>query len=146
MSNSTVLVNVCVLWGAGHRIENIHLNHIESFLRLCVRCGLQDAESNTVNSITTSSSSSTPTASSTVPLPVPLVVSAMTGAAAAEGSPSRSRPDPSLVEMESVAAGVDPADTLTVMSHARCSTKVAIAALRQADGDVVDAAMSLTAV
>ncbi|CAM9425515.1 unnamed protein product, partial [Pylaiella littoralis] len=49
----------------------------------------------------------------------------------------QTRPDPVAVESESVAAGLDPADVLTIVSHAGCSPRAAISALREADGDVV---------
>lgn len=54
------------------------------------------------------------------------------------------RPDPSAVESEAVAAGVDPADVLTIVSHVGCSPQTAIGALRDAGGDVVNAVMDLT--
>lgn len=106
------------------------------------RGGLQGADMK----MFTPPSTVTATATSTLPLAVSSTAAAAVAASTAGGTPSRSRPDPSAVEIESVAAGVDPADTLTIVSHAGCSTEVAIAALRRADGDVVDAAMSLTAV
>lgn len=55
-----------------------------------------------------------------------------------------SRPDPVAVESESVCAGLDPADVLTIVSHAGCSSQAAISALQEADGDVVNAVMNLT--
>lgn len=59
-------------------------------------------------------------------------------------SAASSRPDPSAVESESVSAGLDPADVLTIVSHAGCSPRAAIGALREAGGDVVNAVMNLT--
>lgn len=55
-----------------------------------------------------------------------------------------SRPDPEALESKSVAAGVDPADVLTLVSHVGCGSDVAIAALRAAGGDIVNAVMSLS--
>lgn len=55
-----------------------------------------------------------------------------------------SRPDAEAVEIESVSAGLDPADVLTIISHVGCTSEAAISALRQADGDVVNAVMHLT--
>eukprot|EP00752_Nemacystus_decipiens_P002606 g2439.t1 len=68
----------------------------------------------------------------------------MRAAAASSSSLSSSpRPDPSAVESEAVSAGLDPADVLTIVSHAGCSPRAAIAALRDAGGDVVNAVMNL---
>ncbi|CAM9495821.1 unnamed protein product, partial [Scytosiphon promiscuus] len=63
---------------------------------------------------------------------------------AAMSSGPSARPDPSAVEAEAVAAGLDPADVLTVVTQAGCSSTAAILALRQADSDVVNAVMGLT--
>lgn len=63
---------------------------------------------------------------------------------AAVSSGLSARPDPSAVEIEAVDAGLDPADVLTVVTQAECSSGAAIFALRQADGDVVNAVMNLT--
>ncbi|CAB1096486.1 unnamed protein product [Ectocarpus sp. CCAP 1310/34] len=55
-----------------------------------------------------------------------------------------SRPDPLAVESDSISAGLDPADVLTLVSQVGCDSKAAIVALRQADGDVINAVMDLT--
>ncbi|CAN0050355.1 unnamed protein product, partial [Sphacelaria rigidula] len=53
-------------------------------------------------------------------------------------------PDPAAVEAKSVRAGLDPTDVLTIVSHAGCSPDEAIVALKQNDGDVVNAVLALT--
>ncbi|CAM9324593.1 unnamed protein product, partial [Ectocarpus sp. 12 AP-2014] len=55
-----------------------------------------------------------------------------------------SRPDPLTVESDSISAGLDPADVLTILSQVGCDSQAAIGALRQADGDVINAVMDLT--
>ncbi|CAM9587741.1 unnamed protein product, partial [Ectocarpus sp. 6 AP-2014] len=55
-----------------------------------------------------------------------------------------SRPDPLAVESDSISAGLDPADVLTLVSQVGCDSQAAIVALRQAGGDVVNAVLDLT--
>ncbi|CBJ28674.1 nascent polypeptide associated complex alpha [Ectocarpus siliculosus] len=55
-----------------------------------------------------------------------------------------SRPDPLAVESDSISAGLDPADVLTLVSQVGCDSQAAIVALRQADGDVINAVLDLT--
>lgn len=57
---------------------------------------------------------------------------------------SVSRPDPMAVEAKAVGAGLDPADVLTIVSHTGCTEDEAIAALKENDGDVVNAVLALT--
>lgn len=70
------------------------------------------------------------------------------GAAQTRPSPSllapSQRPDPDALESKSVSAGVDPADVMTIVSHVGCDLDTAILALKEADGDIVNAVMSLT--